>query len=72
MRITAVEPLPPSSSLWQLPNVIVTPHVGAQSAKRFDEVTTFFCENLRRFVQGQKLRNLVDKQIGFPLPQDRL
>ncbi len=66
--VTEVEPLPASSPLWDMPNVIITPHVGAQSARRDDDVTDFFCENLRRFQAGEPLLNKIDKQLGFPVP----
>jgi D-3-phosphoglycerate dehydrogenase len=66
LDVTEVEPLPATSSLWDLPNVLITPHVGAQSATRYDDVTDFFCENLRRFLAGQALLQVVDKQLGFP------
>ena len=62
------EPLPSGSRLWDLPNVIITPHVGGQSATRADDMTNFFCENLRRYLAGRPLINLVDKRLGFPLP----
>lgn len=68
LDVTEVEPLPTSSPLWDLPNVIITPHVGAQSARRIDDATNFFCENLRRYLRGEPLRNVVDKQLGFPRP----
>lgn len=70
LDVTEVEPLPPSSKLWEMPNVIITPHVGAQSARRYDDVTNFFCENLRRYGGRRPLLNLVDKQLGFPRPAD--
>jgi len=62
------EPLPPDSPLWDMPNVIITPHVGGQSATRADDMTNFFCENLRRYLADEPLINLVDKELGFPLP----
>jgi D-3-phosphoglycerate dehydrogenase len=68
LDVTEVEPLPPESRLWDLPNVIITPHVGGQAATRIDDMTNFFCENLRRYLAGEPLRNLVDKRLGFPLP----
>lgn len=68
LDVTEVEPLPESSRLWTLPNVIITPHVGAQSARRADDTTELVCENLRRYLNGQPLLNLVDKQLGFQVP----
>lgn len=67
LDVTEEEPLNQSSPLWEMPNVIITPHVGGQSVTRFDDCTNFFCENLRRFHRGESLENLVDKRLGFPL-----
>ena len=66
--VTEVEPLPESSPLWNLPNVIITPHVGGQRASRIDDMTKLFCENLRRFRASEPLFNRVDKSLGFPAP----
>lgn len=68
LDVTEVEPLPASSPLWDMPTVVITPHVGAQSAIRVDTSTRFFCENLIRFREGKPLLNLVDKHLGFPVP----
>lgn len=65
--VTEVEPLPVDSRLWDLPNVLITPHVGAQSARRADITTDLLADNLRRYVAGEPLRNIVDKQLGFPI-----
>lgn len=67
--VTEIEPLPPASRLWDLPNVIITPHVGGQSATRIDDMTNFFCDNLARYQAGRPLRNLVIKELGFPRPE---
>jgi D-3-phosphoglycerate dehydrogenase len=67
--VTEIEPLPPTSRLWDLPNVIITPHVGGQSATRIDDMTSFFCDNLARYQAGAPLRNLVIKELGFPRPE---
>ena len=68
LDVTEVEPLPESSRLWELPNVLITPHVGAQGKTRDDDVTALFCENLRRYQLGLPLWNYVDKRLGFPHP----
>jgi D-3-phosphoglycerate dehydrogenase len=71
LDVTEIEPLPESSPLWELSNVIITPHVGAQSARRADDTTELVCENLRRYLAGRPLKNLVDKRLGFPTPAAR-
>ncbi len=68
MDVTDPEPLPVDSRLWDLPNVIITPHVGGQSSWRIDNMTKLFCENLRRWQTGEPLVNfLTDKHLGFPI-----
>ncbi len=68
MDVTEQEPLPPSSKLWDLPQVIITPHVGGQAAWRNDKITELFCRNLRRWREGLPLVNfLSDKRLGFPI-----
>jgi phosphoglycerate dehydrogenase-like enzyme len=71
LDVTEIEPLPPSSRLWELPNVMITPHVGGQSRTRIDQMTNFFCGNLGRYLSGQPLLNLVDKRLGFPVRMAR-
>jgi D-3-phosphoglycerate dehydrogenase len=68
LDVTEVEPLPPQSPLWEMSNVIITPHVGAQSARRVDDSTDFFCQNLACYLRGESLKNVVDKELGFPRP----
>ena len=68
LDVTAVEPLPPESPLYGHPNVLITPHVGAQSGPRYDDSTRLICENLRRNLSGRPLYNIVDKKLGFPHP----
>lgn len=64
--VAEVEPLPKESPLWEMENVIITPHVGAQSASRNDDATNLFCENLKHYLRNEPLINLVDKKLGFP------
>lgn len=71
LDVTEVEPLPVESPLWELPQVLITPHVGAQSARRVAVTTEFICRNLVRYRRHQPLWNRVDKQLGFPRPAAR-
>jgi len=59
------EPLPASSPYWALPNVIVTPHVSGYTQRYFERTVELFRDNLRRFVAGERLRNVVDKKLGY-------
>ncbi|MEM8732607.1 MAG: D-2-hydroxyacid dehydrogenase [Planctomycetota bacterium] len=70
LDVTEVEPLPHDSPLWTLPNVLISPHVGAQSTRRVDDSTRLACQNLRRHLSGEPLINIVDKSLGFPHPND--
>lgn len=65
--VAEIEPLPYDSPLWTMENVIITPHVGAQGASRNHDATQLFCTNLRRYLKGEPLINLVDKRLGFPV-----
>jgi phosphoglycerate dehydrogenase-like enzyme len=71
LDVTEIEPLPVHSPLWDMPNVIITPHVGAQSVRRAETTTDLVCENLRRYLSGRPLINFVDKKLGFPTPAAR-
>jgi phosphoglycerate dehydrogenase-like enzyme len=60
------EPLDASSPLWGLPNALVVPHVSPVSPGRFwPRQLDLFLDNWRRYVHGEPLRNLVDKQAGY-------
>ncbi|RMF38923.1 MAG: D-2-hydroxyacid dehydrogenase [Planctomycetota bacterium] len=68
LDVTYTEPLPEDSPLWTMPNVLITPHVGAQSRHRVDDTTRFAAVNVRRFLDGLPVWNVVDKRLGFPHP----
>lgn len=59
------EPLDPDSPYWDLPNVIVTPHISGAMEDYWTPLVALFSENLRRFERGQPLLNVVDKQAGY-------
>jgi phosphoglycerate dehydrogenase-like enzyme len=59
------EPLSAESPLWDLENVIITPHQGGISHKLWERQYKLFSENLRRFGKGAPLLGLVDKKAGY-------
>ena len=59
------EPLPADSPLWTLPNVVVSPHVAGDFAGWREALVELFVENLERYLTGNPLRNVVDKELGF-------
>ena len=59
------EPLPPTSPLWSLPNVILSPHMSAISPYYMDRAIAVFCENLQRFIRGEALLYELNWDTGF-------
>jgi phosphoglycerate dehydrogenase-like enzyme len=64
LDVTDPEPLPSSSPLWEMRNVVITPHVAARAEVTEERRWTLLRENLRRFATGEPLMNVVDKQAG--------
>lgn len=60
LDVFAEEPLPVTSPLWDMPNVIVVPHSASTSDRENERLTTLFCANLRRFLAGEPLQNILD------------
>ena len=65
LDVFATEPLPADSPLWTLPNVLVTPHAAALSARENERITELFSDNLRRYLDGRPLRNVVEPGIYY-------
>lgn len=59
------EPLPQDSELWEMKNVIITPHVAGATPHYLERATNIFCENLKRFMRNEPLINVVDKTLGY-------
>jgi phosphoglycerate dehydrogenase-like enzyme len=59
------EPLPADSPLWQMPNVIISPHVAGLSPHYLDRAYILFKENLRRYLAGEELLNKLDLERGY-------
>lgn len=65
LDVFEVEPLPASSPLWDMPNVIVSPHSGSTSDRENELITDIFCENLKNFLKGKPLINVIDAYKMF-------
>jgi len=65
LDVFATEPLPASSPLWKLDNVIISPHSASTAAAENELITDLFCDNLRRWLDGAPLRNVYDRAAGY-------
>jgi phosphoglycerate dehydrogenase-like enzyme len=65
LDVTEREPLPPDSPLWTLPNVLLSPHKMSIVEQENPLIVELFCDNLRRFLDGQPLRNVFDPARGY-------
>jgi phosphoglycerate dehydrogenase-like enzyme len=63
--VTDPEPLPKNHALWKFDNVIITPHIAGRSDQDAGRMIGTIKENIRRFVEGKALINVVDKQKGY-------
>ncbi|MGY3591809.1 phosphoglycerate dehydrogenase-like enzyme [Bradyrhizobium sp. USDA 4341] len=59
------EPLPQDSPLWDMPNVIATPHVAGSPTNYTERLFSIFADNLERLLKGQTMRNVVDLGRGY-------
>lgn len=62
LDVFAKEPLPSDNPLWDLPNVIVSPHSASTVAAENARLTDLFCDNLRRYIERRPLRNLFERE----------
>lgn len=65
LDVFETEPLPASSKLWDMPNVLITPHIAGNPTEYPRRVLEIFLENLRRYLAGQELTNVVDLARGY-------
>ncbi len=72
LDVFETEPLPETSPLWELENVIITTHSAGASNFRPQRTVDFFCENLRRFMAGVPLLNETDRNVGYPTLESRV
>jgi phosphoglycerate dehydrogenase-like enzyme len=65
LDVVSREPLPADSPLWDMPNVLITPHSMSTARTENEWLVDLFCDNLRRYLGGETLRNQVDKRRGY-------
>ena len=65
LDVTDPEPLPADHPLWEMSNVVITPHMSGRSPLTRDRWKAVYRENLRRFGTGEPLLNIVDKKAGY-------
>jgi phosphoglycerate dehydrogenase-like enzyme len=65
LDVFAKEPLPADSPLWEMPNVIFSPHIAGDMEDYVLRATKLFCENLRRYLTGKRLINIYDRKRGY-------
>lgn len=65
LDVTDPEPLPGDHQLWTAPGAVITAHTSGNSPRSSERVISFFCDNLRRWVRGEPLQNVVDLQRGY-------
>lgn len=65
LDVFEVEPLPTFSELWNMENVVITPHYSGWTPRYMERVVDIFIENLKFFLKDEKLPNLVDKKFGY-------
>ena len=65
LDVTRPEPLPEDSPLWDMPNVILTPHVSGTSDGTETRADDILLDNIRRFAAGEPLRNVLSYKHGY-------
>ncbi len=65
LDVFEVEPLPKTSPLWEMPNVIVSPHSASTSDRENELITEVFCENIKNYLAGRPLINVIDTEKMF-------
>ena len=65
LDVFSEEPLPATSPLWDMREVIVTPHTSGLAPRYWERAMQQFTDNLRRWLAGTSLRNVVDKRAGY-------
>jgi len=67
LDVATIEPLPTSSPLWDMPNVLICPHSASTVTSENSKITDIFCKNIEIYLSGEldKLHNILDKQLLY-------
>lgn len=65
LDVFEVEPLPAGDPLWTMPNVIISPHSASTASSENTKIVEIFCENIRRFLAGEAMLNVLDVAKGY-------
>jgi glyoxylate/hydroxypyruvate reductase A len=65
LDVVSVEPLPQGSLLWDMHNVIISPHSASTVDSENATLTDLFCDNMRRWLDGRPLRNVYSREKGY-------
>lgn len=65
LDVFETEPLPPESELWELDNVVITPHIAGLNPYYTDRLLDIFIKNLKAYPDVSKMINVVDKRLGY-------
>jgi phosphoglycerate dehydrogenase-like enzyme len=65
LDVFETEPLPPDSELWDLDNVVITPHIAGLNPYYTDRLLEIFIKNLQTYPDVSKMINVVDKRLGY-------
>lgn len=65
LDVFETEPLPPDSPLWDMRNVLISPHAASNRASENERIVELFVDNLRRFLDGRPLRNVFERERGY-------
>ena len=67
LDVTDPEPLPNQHKLWNIKNVVITPHISGDfhHPETLDRIVNIAADNLKRYISGDALKNVIDRKIGY-------
>ena len=68
LDVFSQEPIEENSKLWNIPNLIITPHISSDDNGNYVKLTLdIFIKNLKLFIENKELNNQIDKKLGYRL-----